>query len=98
VLGCDPLKGVCERVTDRVPSLCQLPLKARVSDTQRPELVEEKRPVRVALEEGPELGRGLGSRVILALGRIGNRLDLADALGDLAVGEREEELLLAGKV
>ena len=79
-----PLEGVGERVADRVAPLGELALQLGIADAERPELVEEQRPVGIGLEEGAELIGGLRAGVALALGRVGDRLDLSDPALDLA--------------
>ena len=61
----DPLEGVGEGVADRVAALRELSLQLGVADAERPELVEEQRPVRVGLEKGAELLGRLGAGVAL---------------------------------
>jgi hypothetical protein len=90
----DAGQRVREGVADCVAPLRQLALKLRVAHAERPELVEEQRPLGIALEECPQLFGGIAAGDI-ALSGIGDRADLGDSFLDLAVGDRQEELLLA---
>jgi hypothetical protein len=68
----DPLQGVGEGIADGVTALGELVLQLGITDAERPELIEEKRPVGIALEEHSELlGRFL-TRLPPALGGIGS--------------------------
>src|SRR5215211_2650351 len=93
----DPLERLGERVADRIAALGELALQLGVADAERPELVEEQRPLRVALQEGTKL---LG-RVLAGLGAlrgIRDRADLGHTFLDLTIGESQEQLLLTGEV
>ena len=84
----DSLERLREGVADRVAALGELTLKLGVADAERPELVEEQRPVGIGLEEGAKLIGGRRTRVALALRGIGDRGDLSDAGLDLTIGDR----------
>src|SRR5262249_36498058 len=93
----DSLECLGERVPDRVASFRKLVLELGIADAERPELVEQERPLRIPLEESSELLGRVPTRFV-TLGGIAHRAYLGDPLLDLAIGEGQEKLLLAGEV
>ena len=94
-----PLERVGEGVADRIASLGELALQLGVADADRPELIEEKRPVRGR----PRGRRGTGRRPRCRHRPCPRRRrrpprSQRRASRDLAVGDRQEELLLAVEV
>ncbi len=94
----NPLQSLGQGVADRVTALGQLVAEFGIADAQGPELVEQQRPVRIGFEEGPQLLGRCRSSLAVSGGGISNRADLGDPAFDLAISDRQEELLLGLEV
>ena len=97
-LGGEAVERFGERVLHGLAALGELLLNPRAANAEGPELVEEERPVAVALEQLLKLAAGFCRRLATGLDALATAWISAILLLDLAVGQRQEQLLLAGEV
>jgi predicted ester cyclase len=94
----DSLQRLGQGITNRVAPLGELILQIGIADAERPELIEQQRPVGIALQEGSDLRRGILAGLAPTGRGTGDGPHLRDSLRHLPVGKRQEEFLLAGEV